>query len=103
MFGKRIDILAASAAVFTGGVLALSAPAAVSAESQSVQEIMVKTAAEAVLAQTEPAVEEFRKRAMDPTGADAIITASGKVLTRDDGKWITPGSGRALTTRHGRR
>ena len=90
MFGKRIDILAASAAVFTGGVLALSAPAAVSAESQSVQEIMVKIAAEAVLAQTEPAVEEFRKRAMDPTGADAIITASGKVLTRDDGKWITP-------------
>ena len=82
--------MAALAAILTGTVRVFSAPLTVSAESLSIQEIMVKAAAEAVQACSESAAAEFRKKALDPNGADAIITASGKALTREDGKWITP-------------
>ena len=34
--------------------------------------------------------QEVKNSAMDPEGRDAIVTASGKVLRRTDGKWIVP-------------
>ena len=49
-------------------------------------EDMVRAAAEEVLREAEPIERDFRQRALDPEGADAIISASGKALTREDGK-----------------
>ena len=95
VFRKKIAITAALTAAVACAALIWPATPGAAAETLGAQEIMVKRAAEAVLSQVKPTVEEFRKKAMDPEGAKAIITASGKVLTREDGKWITPENGPA--------
>ena len=95
VFRKKIAITAALTAAVACAALIWPATPGAAAETLGAQEIMVKRAAEAVLSQVKPTVEEFRKKAMDPEEAKAIITASGKVLTREDGKWITPENGPA--------
>ena len=79
------------AALIAAAVPAWCMPLPVLAEDLSGQENWMRAAAEEVLREAEPIEREFRQRALDPEGASAIISSSGKALTRDDGKWVTPG------------
>ena len=91
MFGNsRIKAYVIAAAI-AAAVPALCISLPVSAEEFRGPEHMMQSAADEVLRETEPIVQEFRRRAMDPEGASAVISASGKALTREDGKWVTPG------------
>lgn len=63
----------------------------VHAESGDVFKEILENAGEVISQSAEKSVEEVRKDAMDPEGKDVIVTASGKVLKRSDGKWVVPG------------
>ena len=89
MFGIRKTIVSASAAVMVIA-LAMTPPVRAGAETAQGTEKMVKTAAETVRGLADSVEEEFMEKAKDPSGSDTIITASGKVLNRSDGKWVTP-------------
>lgn len=91
MFRNRnaaIYILTALAAMITA---AHCLPLQTSAQTPDGPVNMVLAAAEEVKREAEPIEREFRRRAQDPEGADAIISSHGKTLTRKDGKWVTPG------------
>ena len=83
-----IYILTALAAMITA---AHCLPLQTSAQTPDGPVNMVLAAAEEVKREAEPIEREFRRRAQDPEGADAIISSHGKTLTRKDGKWVTPG------------
>ena len=91
MFGKSRIKAYAAAAVISAAASALCMPLPVSAEVFSGQDDWMRAAAEEVLREAGPIEREFRQRALDPEGASVIISSSGKALTREDGKWVTPG------------
>ena len=51
---------------------------------------VLREAGGVILQEAESTAEKVRESAMDPEGRDVIITASGKVLRRTDGKWVVP-------------
>ena len=91
MFGNSRTKAYILAALIAAAVPAWCMPLPVLAEDLSGQENWMRAAAEEVLREAEPIEREFRRRALDPEGASAIISSSGKALTREDGKWVTPG------------
>ena len=86
---SRVSYILTGLVMAGAAALAFSLPA--KADSEMPQENAVTAAADCVVESAELCVQELRTRALDPEGASAIISASGKALTREDGKWVTPG------------
>lgn len=86
---SRVSYILTGLVMAGAAALAFSLPA--KADSEMPQENEVTAAADCVMESAELCVQELRMRALDPEGASAIISASGKALTREDGKWVTPG------------
>lgn len=86
---SRVSYILTGLVMAGAAALAFSLPA--KADSEMSQENAVTAAADCVVESAELCVQELRTRALDPEGASAIISASGKALTREDGKWVTPG------------
>ena len=91
MFGNSKTKAYILAAMIAAAVPAWSVTLPVLAETSGGQENWMREAAEEVLREAEPIEREFRRRAADPEGASVVISSSGKALTREDGKWVTPG------------
>ena len=87
MFRYRKAALSALAAAVTFFSLLPGAAAA----PRETRDTMIRTAAEAARDEAEGIAEELKRDAMDPAGRDVIVTASGKRLSRSDGKWVLPG------------
>lgn len=84
-------LLFSVAALCSAGILFWGrAASCAEAAPRNFRETMVKSAADSVLRQAQEVEKELRRRARDPEGADAIIADSGKILHREDGKWILP-------------
>lgn len=86
---SRVSYILTGLVMAGAAALAFSLPA--KADSEMPQENAVTAAADCVMESAELCVQELRMRTLDPEGASAIISASGKALTREDGKWVTPG------------
>ena len=78
MFGNSRTKAYILAALIAAAVPAWCMPLPVLAEDLSGQENWMRAAAEEVLREAEPIEREFRRRALDPEGASAIISSSGK-------------------------
>lgn len=50
---------------------------------------MIREAAQELREGAETVMSACRQRAMDPEGAETVISAHGKALRREDGKWVT--------------
>ena len=91
MFGKSRIKAYVIAAVIAAAAPALSISLPALAEGSRGAEYMIQAAADEVLRETEAVVQEVRRKAADPEGVSVFISSSGKALTREDGKWVTPG------------
>ena len=87
----------AQAAAAAAAVFLIASGSALASEDNSggdvrtrAYERIVKEAAETIGETEEKAASQMREEMMDPEGKDAIITASGKMLRRTDGRWLTP-------------
>lgn len=88
MFGNTKAVLSIAAAAL--GLFLCAAPMGVRAEEPDAPDKMVRQAAETVAGEADAIKNGIAKKAMDPEGADVIVTASGKRLSREDGKWVLP-------------
>ena len=87
-FVQSVTVLTLAACLWA----ALSPGAALrakAADGGSFSEVL-REAGGVILQEAESTAEKVRESAMDPEGRDVIITASGKVLRRTDGKWVVP-------------
>ena len=87
-FVQSVTVLTLAACLLA----ALSPGAALRAEAAdggAFSEVL-REAGDMILQEAESTAGRVRESAMDPEGRDVIITASGKVLRRTDGKWVVP-------------
>lgn len=83
---------AAAAAVFwlaSGGALASEDTSEEDVRTRAYERI-AKEAAKTIGEAEEEAESQMREAMKNPEGKDAIITTTGKMLRRSDGRWLTP-------------
>ena len=77
-------------AMCAAGTLSLGLPLHVSAAGGDAFREVLREAGNEILAEAQDTARKVKESAMDPEGRDVIMTASGKVLRRTDGKWVVP-------------
>lgn len=90
MLAVRKVAISVISAFFLSLIPAGSAELGANAETRNAPDKMMEAAADAVREQAEIVEKELRRRARDPESSDVIIADSGKILKREDGKWILP-------------
>ncbi len=88
-FAQAAAAAAAAFLIVSGGVYASEDTSGEDAGARAYERI-AKEAAETIGETEEKAAAQMREEMMDPEGKDAIISASGKMLRRSDGRWLTP-------------
>ena len=85
----RVRLFGAAAAVLA----ALCVPAC--AFAANTREDVVDSGAETIIEAAENTAEQIKEGMMDPEKGDFVLSASGKILERSQGKWVLPENGRS--------
>ena len=77
-------------ALCLSGTLSLGLSLRASAAGGDAFREVLRQAGDEIRQEAQDTARKVKESAMDPEGRDVIVTASGKVLRRTDGKWVVP-------------